>query len=217
MNDINTLKIIMSYIGPNSCPNDINLHCHTTCSDGSLTPIELIKQATINGLKHIAVTDHHSIDAYKEIVNWLNENNSTYNLLPTLWSGIEISCLLNKCLVHVVGLGFDLYHSSINPYTKGEAQTGNTLQACKVVSSIHKAGGIAILAHPARYRIPYDEMINEAKKQGFDGAEAWYDYDFSYPWRPSELICFSIDKQLKSLNLLSSCGTDTHGMDITAR
>ena len=86
-----------------------------------------------------------------------------------------------------------------------------------MVSAIHEAGGLAILAHPGRYRLPFKELIEEATKVGFDGAEAWYDYDHKKNWKPTDLICDSIDSLLKDNGLLSTCGTDTHGYDLTTR
>ena len=91
------------------------------------------------------------------------------------------------------------------------------MTAPMVVKAIHQAGGIAILAHPARYRISFTELIKEASLIGFDGAEAWYDYEYRNIWTPTEFVCSSVDKLLKKHNLLSSCGTDTHGGNILTR
>ena len=204
-------------MGPHSCPYEVNFHCHTLCSDGSLSPSELISQASKRKIKNIAVTDHNTINAYPEMYQWLKLNESSLNTIPNLWTGIEINAILKKTLVHIVGLGFDLYHKSLKPYIQGESTYGQELQAIKVVQAIHQAGGLAILAHPARYRLPYKELIDEAAIIGFDGAEAWYDYDQGLTWKPTKLVCNSIDVLLKEYNLLSSCGTDSHGKDLTIR
>ncbi len=217
MKSVNSLIDIIQKISPNSCPKYINLHCHTTFSDGSLTPEQLIKQAADLGLTDIAITDHHTISSYEIIANWLNNNHMHYNYVPRIWSGVEISCLLKRCLVHVLALDFEINNPSITPYLKGEACVGSYLNADSVVKSIHEANGLAILAHPARYRLNYKELIEESHNLNFDGGEAWYDYEFVNPWRPSPLICESIDRQLKSLNMLSTCGTDTHGLSLISR
>ena len=208
------LRDILSNVTSESCPGSINFHCHTLCSDGSLTPTQLIKQAAKYKVNHIAVTDHHTVKAYPEMYKWLELNKNVYRQIPSLWTGIEIRALLRKTLVHIIGLGFELEHESLVPYIQGEATTGINLQATNVVKSIHKAGGLAILAHPARYRLPFNQLIIEAYNLGFDGAEAWYDYNYSRRWQPTNLICESIHQMLKQYNLLSSCGTDTHGLDI---
>ncbi len=217
MQNINNLRDLLTRVGPTSCPYDVNLHMHTIYSDGSLYPIELITQACELQIKNISITDHHSIEAYNEINIWLKKNNSNIINIPTIWNGIEISCLLLNCLVHVIGLGFNLSHTSLSPYTKGEATIGRYLQAKYVINCIHKAGGISILAHPGRYRLPFKELIYEASNIGIDGVETWYDYDYSKEWKPTKFICQSIEKQVKSLGLLSTCGTDTHGRNIRTR
>ena len=57
------LQAVLAQVGPSSCPTTHNFHFHTICSDGSREPLELIQQATELGLKHLAVTDHHSSHA----------------------------------------------------------------------------------------------------------------------------------------------------------
>jgi hypothetical protein len=94
---------------------------------------------------------------------------------------------------------------------------GESLRAEAVVSAIHQAGGLAVLAHPARYRLGHGVLIEEAARLGFDGGEAWYDYDMNPTWKPSPLICESIDRQLANLGLLRTCGTDSHGIDLNGR
>ena len=47
----------------------IDLHCHSTCSDGIFSPIELLKMAEENKLDYFSITDHDSVDAYRELLN----------------------------------------------------------------------------------------------------------------------------------------------------
>ncbi len=208
---------VINSIEPSSCPYHINLHCHSIHSDGSMEPIDILHQAQKIGLSHIAVTDHHSIQAYQEINNVLLSNPNVEYKYPSLWSGIEISALLNNCLVHILGLGFDISSPSLSPYINGESAIGSSLSAYSVITAIHDAGGLAVLAHPARYRVAYDILIDSANKLGIDGLETWYDYDYGLRWEPSSFICEKI--KLKSLqhNLLSTCGTDSHGYQLTSR
>ena len=211
------LRAVLNTVGPESCPGLLNFHCHTVCSDGSLEPVALIEQASARNLSHIAVTDHHSIAAYVPMVRWLERAHDQGVNTPILWSGMEISCILRGCLVHVLALGFTPGHPSLLPYSSGDAAVGAPLRAGEVRKAIHEAGGIAILAHPGRYRLGFSELIDAAAELGFDGGEAWYDYDMQERWEPTPLICESIDKQLKNLGLLRTCGTDTHGIDLKGR
>ncbi len=211
------LRAVLESIGPESCPGTLNFHCHTLCSDGCLEPVALIEQASAQRLSHIAVTDHHSTAAYLPMVEWLNRAKDQGDVTPTLWSGIEISAILRGCLVHVLALGFIPGHRSLLPYTTGDAAVGAPLRAGEVCKAIHNAGGLAILAHPARYRLGYKDLIDAAAELGFDGGEAWYDYDMQERWSSTPVICEAIDKQLKNLGLLRTCGTDTHGIDLKGR
>ena len=58
---------LTSNINKNSCPKNINFHCHTKFSDGSLEPYELLEQAYKNNLKFLSITDHHTIKAHEYI------------------------------------------------------------------------------------------------------------------------------------------------------
>ncbi len=207
---------IIKSINSKSCPESINLHCHTTCSDGSLDPLELYNQACRYKLSHLAITDHHSINAYSLIKRNLIKNK-TINNTTKLWSGIEISCLLKGCLVHIIGLDFILDSQYLLPYIQGSAVTGIHLQAKNVVQAIAKAKGISILAHPARYRLDYSTLIKEAYDIGINGVEVWYDYELSSLWKPSDLICQSIHDLCGKYNLMETCGTDTHGYSLFGR
>lgn len=215
--DQHPLRAVLETIGPESCPGSLNFHCHTVCSDGSLEPVALIEQATARKLSHIAVTDHHSIAAYEPMLDWLDRARTRGENTPTLWSGMEISCILQGCLVHVLALGFTPGHPALVPYSSGDAAVGAPLRAGEVRKAIHNAGGLAILAHPGRYRLGFSVLIDAAAELGFDGGEAWYDYDMQQHWACTPLICESIDQQLKNLGLLRTCGTDTHGLDLKGR
>jgi predicted metal-dependent phosphoesterase TrpH len=211
------LRAVLAEVHPGSCPTELNFHCHTTCSDGSLHPEALGQQAVELGLRHIAVTDHHSVAAHGPLGAWFERQRQQGQTVPTLWSGMEISCLLEGCLVHVLALGFDLGHADLALYSQGQAAIGESLQASEVRRRIHGAGGLALLAHPGRYRLPFQRLIAAAAEQGFDGAEAYYDYAMQPRWSPTPLVCEAIAQQLSQHGLLRSCGTDTHGLELCGR
>jgi predicted metal-dependent phosphoesterase TrpH len=84
----------------------VDLHSHTTVSDGALPPKELISRAVSQGVDVLAITDHDSIGAY-EVLGDL----TTYpiEIIP----GIEFSTQWRGVGVHIVGLNLDLASSSI--------------------------------------------------------------------------------------------------------
>jgi predicted metal-dependent phosphoesterase TrpH len=219
MSDIDSTELIniIKSITKNSCPNSINFHMHSTFSDGSLTAKQIYYQAIELNIDHYAITDHHSVNAYIELSKINDSIYKERSNFPKLWTGIEITCLLKGCLVHVLGLGFDHNSKYLLPYVDHKAAIGNELLASTVVDSIHKANGIAVLAHPARYKLPFDLLINEASKLGFDAVETWYNYERAHNWIPSEFVCDKIFDCANSYSLLSTCGTDSHGLSLLRR
>jgi predicted metal-dependent phosphoesterase TrpH len=211
------LTPVLRQVGPDSCPARFNFHCHTTCSDGSLRPGDLASQAVRMGLEHLAITDHHSAGAFEEAQSCFASHAARGEAVPHLWRGVEISAVLKGCLVHVLALGFDGPSPSLRPYLQGQSVVGAALRAEAVVSAIQDAGGLALLAHPARYRLPFSRLIAAAAEVGFDGAEAWYDYDMQGRWAPTPLVCEAIAADLQNRGLLLSCGTDTHGLELNGR
>lgn len=214
---LHPLTPILRQVGAQSCPGRFNFHCHTTCSDGSLRPGDLASQAVRLGLEHLAITDHHSALAFEEAQSCFERHAAEGEAVPCLWRGVEISALLEGCLVHVLALGFRSPSSSLEPYLKGQALVGPALRAEAVVDAIQQAGGLTLLAHPARYRLPHQRLIAAAAAMGFDGAEAWYDYGMQGRWQPTRHLCEAIDRLLGNHALLRSCGTDTHGLELCGR
>tara|TARA_B100000700_G_C14983584_1_gene827625 strand:- start:1104 stop:1763 length:660 start_codon:yes stop_codon:yes gene_type:complete len=219
MNNHDNLDLvnIVKSITKVSCPKSINFHMHSTFSDGSLTPKEIYNQAIQLNIDHFAITDHHSVEAYIELSRLTEIKPINRSGSPKLWTGIEITCLLKGCLVHVLGLGFNPYSKYLLPYVQHRSTSGRELLASNVVDSIHRSNGIVVLAHPARYKIPFDVLISEASKLKFDAVETWYNYERANNWSPSEFICEKILECANSYSLLSTCGTDTHGVSLLRR
>ena len=85
----------------------IDLHVHSTFSDGVLTPNEIIDEAVKNGVDTISICDHDCIDAYtSELFEYTKKNN--INLIK----GIEISTQ-DEVGVHVLGYNIDLNNKEL--------------------------------------------------------------------------------------------------------
>lgn len=209
-----TLKTVLRGITAKSCPHHYNFHMHTLCSDGSLHPEALMQQAIAVGLKGLAITDHHSVDGFTCAQRWYEQQPDT-NI--TLWSGIEITASMLSSDVHILGYGFDIHHPRIAPYTQGSSPVGQAARANRVIDTIHAAGGIAVLAHPHRYKQSATALIPEAARQGMDGVEAYYAYDNVQPWRPSPQKTEAAERLAAKHNLLKTCGTDSHGLSLLHR
>ena len=200
-----------------SCPTEYNFHLHTHHSDGQSDPIALFQQAITLDLKGLAITDHHSLGGYNAICQWLKKSNRPLESCPTLWTGVEITSDLLDDDVHILGFAFEPSNHAIRPYLTGESVRGTLRKAEVVIDSIHQAGGVAVLAHPARYRTEPSLLIEKAVEFELDGVEAFYCYGRDKPWAPSEPQTSLIQSLGDRFQLLKSCGTDTHGLDIQRR
>lgn len=76
----------------------LDLHTHTTVSDGSFSPNEILKKAAELKLEYFAITDHDSIDALDQIEKISDEIKFI--------TGVEISAEFPKTL-HILGYNFD--------------------------------------------------------------------------------------------------------------
>lgn len=81
----------------------IDLHIHTTNSDGKLTVIEMLKLAEEKKLDYISFTDHDAVGAYKDLKNIKVDNYFSGKIIP----GSEIRFLYNNTQLEVLGFGFD--------------------------------------------------------------------------------------------------------------
>lgn len=86
----------------------MDLHIHTTCSDGSMTPKEVIDEAFNNGVSVISIADHDTIDAYNEELFQYAESKNIL-VIP----GVEISTKTRKCGFHVLGYNFDIKNKNL--------------------------------------------------------------------------------------------------------
>ncbi|MBL1085524.1 PHP domain-containing protein [Streptomyces actinomycinicus] len=78
----------------------IDLHCHSTASDGTDTPAELVRNAAAAGLDVMALTDHDTTRGYAEAIAALPEG-------VTLVTGAELSCRIDGVSMHMLAYLFD--------------------------------------------------------------------------------------------------------------
>lgn len=217
--DTTYLKSVWETIDYASCPRVYNFHLHTQASDGRLTSLNLVQQAIAIGLKGFAITDHHSVDSYRQAEQYLarvGSDNAEISL-PHLWTGVEITSHLSEVEVHILGYGFDPEHPSIELYLQGNRPHGENAEAKQVIDSIHQAGGLVVLAHPERYRRSAEQLIPAAAKLGIDGVETFYAYNNPQVWQPSPGKTQIVLALAEKYRLFSTCGTDTHGLNILQR
>jgi len=93
-----------------------DLHCHTTCSDGSLEPRAVIDLALSIGLQGLSITDHDTVAAYEESISYAREKKLY------LGTGVEFSCNFEARSVHVLGYDFCLEDFSFLSYCKRQQE-----------------------------------------------------------------------------------------------
>lgn len=82
--------------------NYCDMHIHTTCSDGTLTPSEILTLAKLRGLKKICITDHDTVDAYSELRK-IQETPFEGEII----AGCEFVCCMNGVAIEILGYGID--------------------------------------------------------------------------------------------------------------
>jgi len=75
----------------------LELHCHTTCSDGTLTPSKLVEAAVKAGVSALAITDHDTLSGWSEAI----AAAQSYNL--EIVPGVELSTVHNERSLHILG------------------------------------------------------------------------------------------------------------------
>lgn len=86
----------------------IDLHAHSTASDGVLTPEQLIERAHAHGIQVFALTDHDTLKGIEPARAAANK------LGMHLVNGIELSCVWGGATIHILGYDFDLENKELN-------------------------------------------------------------------------------------------------------
>ena len=127
----------------------IDLHTHSTYSDGTDKPSELINKALAAGISIIGLTDHDSVSGWQEATKALR---SGISLVP----GAEISCQTTDGIsVHILGLLFDANNTELmNTLEKTRENRHGRME--KIIARINEAG--------------IDITMNDVLEQLSDGA-----------------------------------------------
>lgn len=248
-----------------------DLHAHSTMSDGSLSPAELVEHAVRQQVDVLALTDHDTTEGVAEARRVANV------LGVIIVPGVEVSVTWNHRTIHIVGLNIDPEHAGLQQGLAtqrsfrdwraeeigrrlAKAGIGGAYEAARKLAKgssigrihfarflieqgraadmrtvfkrfliknkpgyvrgnwvgleqslewIHAAGGVAVIAHPARYRLSATQLrrlIGEFTENGGEGLEV-------VSGSHSRNDCFSMAMHAQRSALLASCGSDYHGPD----
>lgn len=211
----------------------VNLHCHSNCSDGVLSPELVAQHLIVAGVEYAALTDHDTMAGTDRFRHALAHHGIG------VVSGVEITTFFRERELHILGYGIDPRNAELAAALDVVRQQNDTsvqglvgsirrigfrlrseggappinasggdghLEAADAIRLIHNAGGCAVLAHPL---IGYETVgdlerdLHELRHHGLDGIEALYG---PYP----EPMRQSLNQVADKLNLLVSAGTDFH-------
>ena len=206
----NYKELISSFTKEDYISGKVNLHVHTTYSDGKADFTSIVSQAQTKNMKAVAITDHNTVQGHID--------NPNTNII----SGAEFDVWYKYIFLHLLAYGIDVNSSCMQEfYAKNKRGTEQDIVRIfsrrnleKLIKSIHEVGGIAVLAHPACcWALNMEDFVSDLVKLGLDGIEVYYPYP---RWRkylrfaPVEKINEIADKY----NLIKTGGTDLHGLEL---
>jgi len=111
----------------------VDLHIHTTASDGVMSPSEIVRYAKAKGLQAIAITDHDTIEGLEE--GLLEGERIDFEVIP----GIEISAEHCPGSMHLLGFFLDIHHPLLNERL-GYLQKARAERNPKIVDRLNRLG-----------------------------------------------------------------------------
>jgi predicted metal-dependent phosphoesterase TrpH len=173
----------------------VDLHLHSTFSDGLNTPTELVEMAAEKDLAAISLTDHDCVDGLKEAVA-AGESRALEVL-----SGVELSCEFRGRDLHILGYGVDPGHvefqNMLTQFRETRHQRGikiieklNALGVSIDAEEVIKKSGEGSLGRPHIAAVLAEKGIVSTPTQAFDKyiAEGGPAYVPKYKMTPAEAI-----------------------------
>ena len=129
----------------------IDLHSHTHCSDGSLSPQTLIDRAVNYQIAALAITDHDTVEGFDIAQEYILEKKIPIKLI----SGIEISTTWQGFEIHIVGLNIDVQSPVLQQLIAQQQQARET-RAVSIGEKLAKCG--------------FPDAYNDAKELAKEGS-----------------------------------------------
>ena len=177
----------------------VDLHCHSTASDGTLSPSEVVRLAQRHGLSALALTDHDTIGGIAEAA--AEAKNLNIDFLP----GIEISAEYPQPgTMHILGYGIDPNSSTLKDLTH-QLIAGRDNRNPRIVAKLNELGvnvsmaeweaqaNGGVLGRPQLAAILLRKGYVTSIKQAFDkylgqGAPGYFDKERLPPSRALKMI-----------------------------
>ncbi len=117
----------------------IDLHIHTTYSDGAYSPEQVVDTALDCNLDVIALTDHDNILSHKIAADYVKKQGYKLEIIP----GVEINTIYKGYEVHILGYFMDTDNSDFQTLIKNQQQA-RIEQTTKIVELLNKKAGIKV-------------------------------------------------------------------------
>ena len=123
---------------------DVDLHSHSTHSDGLLTPKDVVTRAYAQGVKVYALTDHDELSGLAEARSEAEAHGMKFV------AGVEISVSWQDETLHIVGLNIDPQHPEIVEGLR-DVRAGRHARAERIAADLERAGIEGALEGARRY------------------------------------------------------------------
>ncbi len=173
----------------------IDLHIHTTKSDGLKTPHQILEESQKIGLNTISITDHNTVQAYKEI-----ENDDVYK--GFIIQGCELTCMFEDICMELLAYGYDL--NTLEKYIKENYLPFSKMNVLETNLVIEKLLKTPLIIN--RANIKYDieneygnrgvhrEIIRHPENKQYIDDLAWEDaHEFSLRYLSNKSSMFYVD------------------------
>ncbi len=117
----------------------IDLHIHTTYSDGTFSPEMIVDTALDCGLDVIALTDHDNVLSHKIANDYVKNNNIRLEIIP----GVEINTIYKGYEVHILGYFMDTDNADFKNLMKSQ-QEARVKQTNEIIALLSKKAGIKL-------------------------------------------------------------------------
>ena len=132
----------------------IDLHMHTTFSDGSISPTQLVDTVVANGVKVFAITDHDNTNSHAEALEAVAKYPDV-----TLIPGIEINTHYDQYEVHVLGYFIDIH----NDYLKEVCHEHNCQRHQQISEFVDK------VAKASKAKLCVEDVFAQSREGGTIG------------------------------------------------
>lgn len=173
----------------------IDLHTHSTASDGSLGPGELVDYAAARGVTCLALTDHDTVDGLEEGLVRAREMNVDF--IP----GVEISAEFKEKTMHILGFGVDHGNGRLNEKLK-ILRSSRSDRNPKIVAKLNENGfdvtmdevsaasGGKVIGRPHMAKVLFEKGYVSSVQEAFDlylakGKPCYVD---KFRFEPSEAV-----------------------------